>query len=70
VTLEGLDSFIGVWRDTDRGDVPPRHFIHGPAAEMTSANGIAVDGKDGEIYITDSLRNGSFEYLVPSFFQP
>ncbi|HLH75166.1 MAG TPA: hypothetical protein VKV28_00035 [Candidatus Binataceae bacterium] len=68
VTMNGLMTFIGVWSLDDNGDVPPRHFIHGPACEYTSGNGLAVNPRAGEIYLTDALRNGTFVYLVPSFF--
>jgi hypothetical protein len=65
----GDHSFIGVWKTTDHGDAPPREIIFGPATGFTLPGGIAVDGTDGEIYITDSVHNGTFAFLVPQFFR-
>ena len=31
--------------------------------------GLALNPKDGEIYVTDSIRNGLFTYLVPDLLK-
>lgn len=61
-------GFIGVWNIRDRGDVPPHAFIKGPFSQILHPTGLALNPNDGEIYVTDSIRNGLFTYLVPDFF--
>lgn len=61
-------GFIGVWNMKDRGDVPPHAIIKGPFSQVLHPTGLALNPKDGEIYVTDSIRNGLFTYLVPDFF--
>jgi hypothetical protein len=62
-------GFIGVWNIRDRGDVPPHAIIKGPFSQILHPTGLALNPKDGEIYVTDSIRNGLFTYLVPDFFR-
>lgn len=67
--VEGTDNpFIGVWRITDHGDVPPMAVIHGESTAMIGPTGIALNPKDGEIYVADGGFSGVLSYLVPSFF--
>jgi DNA-binding beta-propeller fold protein YncE len=61
-------GFIGVWDIHDRSDVPPRAIIRGPFSQILHPTGLALNPNDGEIYVTDSIRNGLFSYLVPDFF--
>jgi len=61
-------GFIGVWNVRDRGDVPPRAIIKGPFSQIVHPTGLALNPKNGEIYVTESIRNGLFSYLVPDFF--
>jgi DNA-binding beta-propeller fold protein YncE len=58
-------GFIGVWNVRDRGDVPPLAKIGGPFSQLVHPTGLALNPKDGEIYVTDSIRNGLFTFLVP-----
>jgi len=62
-------GFIGVWNITDNGDVPPRAIIRGPFSGLLHPVGLALNPKDGEIYISDSVRNGVLSFLVPDFFR-
>jgi DNA-binding beta-propeller fold protein YncE len=62
-------GFIGVWNMRDRGDVPPHAIIKGPFSQILHPTGLALNPKDGEIYVTDSIRNGLFTFLVPDFFR-
>jgi DNA-binding beta-propeller fold protein YncE len=62
-------GFIGVWNVDDRGDVPPRAKIGGPFSQLVHPTGVALNPKDGEIYVTDSIRNGLFSFLVPDLFK-
>ena len=62
-------GFIGVWNVTDRGDVPPRAKIGGPYSQLVHPTGVALNPKDGEIYVTDSIRNGLFSFLAPELMR-
>jgi DNA-binding beta-propeller fold protein YncE len=63
-------GFVGVWNSTDNGDVPPRAIIRGPFSGLLHPVGLALNPKDGEIYVSDSVRNGVLSFLVPDFFEP
>lgn len=62
-------GFIGVWNVRDRGDVPPRAKIGGPFSQLVHPTGLALNPKDGEIYVTDGIRNGLFSFLVPELLR-
>jgi DNA-binding beta-propeller fold protein YncE len=62
-------GFIGVWLITDNGDVPPLYKIGGPFSGLLHPVGLALNPKDGEIYVSDSVRNGVLEFLTPDFFE-
>jgi DNA-binding beta-propeller fold protein YncE len=62
-------GFIGVWNITDKGDVAPRAMIKGPFSQLLHPTGLAIDSKHGEIYVTDSVRNGMFTFYAPEFFR-
>ncbi len=62
-------GFIGVWNITDNGDVSPRKIIRGPFSGLLHPVGLALNPKDGEIYVSDSVRNGVLSFLVPEFFR-
>jgi DNA-binding beta-propeller fold protein YncE len=61
-------GFVGVWNITDSGDVPPRAMIRGPYSNLLHPVGLALNPKTGEIYVSDSVRNGVLSFLVPQFF--
>jgi DNA-binding beta-propeller fold protein YncE len=61
-------GFVGVWNITDNGDVPPVAKIKGPFSGLLHPVGLALNPKDGEIYVSDSVRNGVFSFLLPQFF--
>jgi DNA-binding beta-propeller fold protein YncE len=61
-------GFIGVWNIRDRGDAPPHALIKGPYSQLLHPTGLALNVKNGELYVTDSIRNGLFTFLVPEFF--
>ena len=65
---QGL-GFIGVWNITDNGDVAPRAIIRGPITGLIHPTGLALNPQHGEVLATDSVRNGTFTFLVPEFFQ-
>jgi DNA-binding beta-propeller fold protein YncE len=62
-------GFVGVWKITDNGDVPPLAKIKGPFSGLLHPVGLALNPKDGEIYVSDSVRNGVFSFLLPQFFR-
>ena len=62
-------GFIGVWNVRDRGNVPPRAKIGGPFSQLVHPTGVALNPRDGEIYVTDSIRNGLFSFLVPELLR-
>ena len=62
-------GFIGVWSVKDRGDVAPRGTIGGAFSQLAHPTGLALNPKDGEIYTTDSVRNGLFTFLVPDLLR-
>jgi DNA-binding beta-propeller fold protein YncE len=62
-------GFVGVWDITDNGDVPPLAKIGGPFSGLLHPVGLALNPADGEIYVSDSVRNGLFAFLVPNFFK-
>jgi DNA-binding beta-propeller fold protein YncE len=62
-------GFIGVWNITDKGDVPPRAVIGGPFSGLVHPTGVALDPSHGELFVTDSIRNGLFTFLAPEFFK-
>jgi DNA-binding beta-propeller fold protein YncE len=64
----GALGFIGVWDINDDGDVPPRSVIKGDNTFLVHPGGVAIDPKDGEVFATDSIRNGLFSFLAPNLF--
>jgi DNA-binding beta-propeller fold protein YncE len=61
-------GFIGVWNDTDDGDVPPRAMLGGLATGLVWPAGIALNYQDREVYVIDSVTNGMFAFFMPEFF--
>jgi len=68
-TTAGTQGFIGIWDITDKGDVPPKAIIKGPASGIIHPAGVAVNPKDGEVYAPDSVRNSLSSFFVPEFFR-
>jgi len=62
-------GFVGIWNITDNGDVPPRAMIRGPFTGLLHPVGLALNPEDGEIYVSDSVRNGILSFLVPDLFE-
>jgi hypothetical protein len=62
-------GFIGVWREADSGDVPPRAIIGGGDSGVYGPLGLVIDPKDGEVIVTDS-HNQIYSFLVPQIFSP
>jgi DNA-binding beta-propeller fold protein YncE len=64
----GALGFIGVWDISDDGDVAPRAMIRGDNTFLVHPAGVAINPKGGEVFATDSVRNGLFTFLAPSLF--
>jgi DNA-binding beta-propeller fold protein YncE len=67
--LNPVLGFIGVWNITDNGDVAPLAMIRGPFSGLLHPVGLALNPKAGEIYLSDSVKNGVLSFLVPQFFE-
>jgi len=66
---EHTPGFIGVWKVTDRGDVPPRAVIRGQETMLHDPGGITIDPKEGEVIVGDTSHNGIYTFSVPQFFE-
>lgn len=62
-------GFIGVWNITDNGDVAPSAIIKGPFSGLLHPVGLALNPPSGEIFVSDSVRNGLFTFLTPELFK-
>lgn len=67
--LNPVLGFIGVWNITDHGDTAPWAIIKGPFSQLVHPTGLAIDPVHGELFVTDSIRNGLFTFLAPEFFR-
>ncbi|HLH76038.1 MAG TPA: hypothetical protein VKV28_04440 [Candidatus Binataceae bacterium] len=63
-------GFIGIWKETDNGDVAPRGIIRGADTQIIEPGGLALDPRDGEIFVSSGRINGITGYLTPQFFAP
>ncbi len=61
-------GFVAVWNITDDGDVAPRSLIKGPASGLIHPAGMALNIKNSEIFVTDSVRNATLVFSVPELF--
>jgi DNA-binding beta-propeller fold protein YncE len=68
LTVSSNLGFIGVWKITDNGDVPPRAILKGAGSQLIAPGSLAINPATGEIYVSDGARNGVFTFLVPQFF--
>lgn len=66
--LNPILGFMGIWNITDSGDVAPLALIRGPFSGLIHPVGLALNPLNGEIYVSDSVRNGVLSFLVPQFF--
>ena len=61
-------GFVAVWDITDSGDVPPRAIIQGAMSGLVHPQGLALNLRDQELFVTDSARNMTFTFSAPEFF--
>ena len=62
------DSFLGVWNETDSGDVAPRWTIGGPRGIFQMIRGAAVNAKYKEVIVSDKRLNTVMTFSVPEIF--
>jgi DNA-binding beta-propeller fold protein YncE len=66
--LNPILGFMGIWNITDNGEVAPLALIRGPFSGLIHPVGLALNPQAGEIYVSDSVKNGVLSFLVPQFF--
>ena len=62
-------GFIGSWRITDNGDVPPQAIIKGPKSGLRHPSGLALDVENSEIIASDSVDNSVRTFRAPELFK-
>ena len=62
------DNFVGVWKETDDGDVPPRWMIGGPNQALRQVRGITVVPKEKTVVVSDKYVNAVLTYYFPEIF--
>jgi len=63
------DSFVGVWNETDDGDVAPRWTIGGPRGAFQMVRGVTLNPKYKEVIVTDKRMNAVLTFSFPDLFQ-
>lgn len=59
---------IGVWSINDKGDVPPRWKLGGPATTLQRGRRVALGPKYKEIYVADMWQNAILTFYFPELF--
>ncbi len=62
------DSFLGVWNESDNGDVAPHWTIGGPRGVFEMIRGVAVNAKYKEVIVSDKRLNAVLTFSVPEIF--
>lgn len=62
-------GFVGVWGIDDHGDVAPRFAIKGPVSNLVHPAGLAINPRQNEVIVTDSVRNSTMVYSIPEIFK-
>jgi hypothetical protein len=62
------NNFVGVWKETDDGDVPPRWMIGGPNQLLRQVRGITVVPKQKEVVVSDKYVDAVMTYYFPEIF--
>ncbi len=61
-------GYLGVWKITDKGNVPPMFVLRGPRTGIIQPAGVAVDPKHNSVFIVDSPTNSILSFLLPELF--
>jgi DNA-binding beta-propeller fold protein YncE len=67
--MEPTTAFLGVWSQTDNGDVPPLWKL--PVGERTKLKkpfGVVLDPKNKEVIVSDMRNQGILMFSVPEIF--
>lgn len=67
--MEPANAFLGVWSETDNGDVPPLWKL--PVGEKTKLKkpfGVVLNPKDKEVIVSDMRNQGVLMFSVPEIF--
>jgi hypothetical protein len=62
------NNFVGVWKETDDGDVPPRWMIGGPNQALLQVRGITVVPQEKTVVVSDKYVNAVLTYYFPEIF--
>ena len=62
------NNFVGVWKEGDNGDVPPRWMIGGPNQFLLQVRGITLVPKQKEVVVSDKYQNAVVTYYFPEIF--
>ena len=62
------NNFVGVWKESDDGDVPPRWMIGGPNQALQQVRGITVVPKEKTVVVSDKYVNAVLTYYFPAIF--
>jgi DNA-binding beta-propeller fold protein YncE len=60
---------VAVWSLDDDGDVAPKWAITGDQTSFKKVRGVALNAKQKEIYVTDTVVNGVLTFSVPEIFE-
>jgi hypothetical protein len=66
--LSSEEAFVGVWKITDNGDVPPQWTIGGPHGILRMPRGIALDVKNRNMLVSDKRLNAVLTFHFPEVF--
>lgn len=66
--LSSEEAFVGVWKITDNGDVPPQWTIGGPHGILRMPRGIALDPKNKNMLVSDKRLNAVLTFHFPEMF--
>jgi len=66
--LASEEAFVGVWKITDNGDVPPHWVIGGPHGILRMPRGIALDVAHRNMLVSDKRLNAVLTFHFPEIF--
>jgi hypothetical protein len=67
--MEPANAFLGVWNETDNGDIPPLWKL--PVGEKTKLKkpfGVVLNPKNKEVIVSDMRNQGVLMFSVPEIF--
>lgn len=61
-------SFLGIWKESDNGDVPASYVIGGPNGILRAPRGVALDVPNKNVIVSDKFLNAVFTFNAPEIF--